>query len=321
MKLRDAVDRYIAWRREHGAKFTAGANILHHFCRYVGEGTGCDQVSEEQVHSYLAGTGKLTGYRANKYSTLTVFYQFAVSRCYATRSPLPLPEQEPPRPAAVPPHIFTQQELRHLFGAIDASRRGAFQLDAVTFRTFLLLLYGAGLRQGEARRLSVEDVDLRNAVLTVRDSKFYKSRLVPTGPDLTKAIGSYAAERSKRPFPQGVNSTFLANRDGSPLAAATLKGAFKKVLHTAGVQQTDASRRAPCLHSFRHTFAVHRLIDWYRADANVQQLLPALSTYLGHANPAGTQIYLSMTPELLREASVRFERYTNACRNGDPNHA
>ncbi len=320
MRLRDAIDCYVAWRRDHGAKFMASANLLHHFCRHVGVGIDCDKVTEAQVRFFLAGAGKLTRYRATKYSALAGFYRFAVSRGYMARSPLPLPEQEPPRPASAPPHIFTQQELQCLFRAIDASRKGALQLDADTFRTFLLLLYGAGLRLGEARRLTVEDVDPRNAVLTVRDSKFYKSRLLPTGPHLTEALREYATKRTTRPFPEGVNSTFLANRDGSTLATATLEKSFRKLLRIAGIQPTETNYRAPCLHGLRHSFAVHRLTAWYRTGADVQRLLPTLSTYLGHANPAGTQIYLSMTPELLREASLRFEHYTDSHRNRAHDH-
>ena len=60
---------------------------------------------------------------------------------------------------------------------------------------------------------------------------------------------------------------------------------------------------------FRHAFAVHRVVTWYQQGADVQHLLPQLATYLGHLHIAATQRYLTMTPELLREASRRFERY------------
>ena len=90
---------------------------------------------------------------------------------------------------------------------------------------------------------------------------------------------------------------------GSPIHS------FRRLRRAAGICDTDRSRLAPTLHSLRHTFAVHCLTAWYRQGADVQRLLPVLSTYLGHAKLADTQVYLSMTPELLQRASLRFERF------------
>ena len=168
-----------------------------------------------------------------------------------------------------------------------------------------------GLRFGEAQRLTLSDVNLSDAILTVRDTKFYKNRLVPVGPQLTVALRAYAAKRAERPLPLGMDSTFLANRDGTSLAKRTVQTAFAKLLQAAGIEASDDGRRAPCLHSLRHAAAVNRLTSWYRRGADVQRLLPALSTWLGHAHLDGTQVYLSMTPELLQEASLRFDHYVN----------
>ena len=145
---------------------------------------------------------------------------------------------------------------------------------------------------------------------TVRNTKFYKTRLVPVGLQLADALSAYATKRAERPLPMGTASTFLANRDGTPLIEGTVRSAFATLLQAAGIHHDkNDRRRSPCFHSLRHTAAVHRLESWYRQGADVQRLLPALSTWLGHAHLDGTQVYLSMTPELLHEASVRFERY------------
>ncbi len=307
MTLRKAIDRYVAWQRSHGAKFNTSAHMLSLFLKYLDEGIDCDAVTRSQVCTFLAGKGPLTRYRENKYGALAGFYRYAISRGYASSSPLPDNEPKPPRSAL--PYIYSRDELRRLFGCIDASRALARQLDAQTFRTLLLLLYGAGLRGGEARSLTVDDVDLSAAVLTVRDTKFYKSRLVPVGPQLADALRSYATLRAKRPCRHGRQSCFLANRDGSPLHKDTVYHAFFRLLRRARIQPTDPSVQAPCMHALRHSFAVHRVTDWYRQGADVQRLLPVLSTYLGHARLRHTQVYLSMTPELLHEAALRFERH------------
>lgn len=307
MTLQQAMEQYIAWRQAHGASFKSVGAILRMFVRHVGAEIDCDAVTSAQVCTFLAGNRPLTHYRVAKHSALSVFYRYAISRGYATHSPLP--GNEPRTPVRLPPHIYSDDELHRLFGAIERSRTRATQVDAHTLRTLLLLLYGAGLRRGEALGLTVSDVDLSDALLTVRNTKFFKSRLVPIGRQLVHALRSYSTHRLKRPLREGDDSAFLASPEGTKLKERTVQCAFAKLLHDAGIPRANDSRQAPCLHSFRHSFAVNRLTSWYRQGADVQRLLPALSTYMGHKNLAGTQVYLSMTPELLHQASLRFERY------------
>ena len=312
MTLRDAIDSYVAWRRDHGAKFDSSARVLHRFGRHVGESVECGSVTDADVLGFLAGNGRLTRYRANKHGALNGFYRYAVSRGLVARSPLPAPEDEPRTPRPAPPYVFSHGELQRLFGAIDVSCRRSAQLDADTLRALLLLLYGAGLRFGEAQRLTLDDADLAEAVLTIRNTKFFKSRLVPVGPQLVDALRTYVAGRIERPLPRRGASTLLANLDGTPLVMDSVRSRFKRLLDAAGIPRDGKDgRRAPCLHSLRHAAAVHRLESWYRQGADVQRLLPALSTWLGHAHLDGTQVYLTMTPELLQEASVRFDRHVN----------
>lgn len=188
--------------------------------------------------------------------------------------------------------------MRRLFGAVDASRQRPVQLDADTLRALLPLLYGAGLRFGEAQRLAFDDVDLDGGALTVRDTKLFKSRVVPVAPKLADALRDHAARRAERPLPKGAAATFLANRDGTPLAKATARDAFLKLLDAAGIRHDGRDgRRAPRLHSLRHAAAVHRLEDWYRQGADMQRLLPALSTWLGHASLDTTNVHAEIDIE------------------------
>ncbi len=312
MMLRDAIDSYVEWRRDHGAKFDTSAHVLHLFGRHVGESVDCGSVTDADVLGFLAGNGRLTRYRANKHGALSGFYRYAISRGLVARSPVPEPQNEPRKPRSEPPYVFSREELRRLFGVIDVSRKRSVQLDADTLRALLLLLYGAGLRFGEAQRLTLDDADLAEAVLTIRNTKFYKSRLVPVGPQLANALRTYVAGRLERPLPRRGGSTVLANLDGTPLVKQTVQHAFGRLLDAAGIRNDgNDGRHAPCFHSLRHAAAVHRLESWYRQGADVQRLLPALSTWLGHAHLDGTRVYLTMTPELLQEASVRFDRHVN----------
>ncbi len=309
ISLREGVEKYIEWQRDHGAKFHSDAQRLRHFSTTMGDGIDCGAVCKEAIVTYLAGNGTLTRTRSGRYGAVAGFYRYAVSRGYATHSPLPSPDSEPRRPKSPRPYIYSHDELQRMFGAIDGTRQRAIQFDGDTFRTLLVVLYGTGLRVGEALKLEIRDVDLLQSVLTIRDAKFYRSRLVPVGPQLSHILRNYAAQRAGRPMSKGEESTFLANLDGSAVPYMTVMNAFKNLLRAAGIRNSSPQIQSPRLHGLRHTFAVHRVTSWYREGAEVQKLLPVLSTYMGHVKLEGTLVYLSMTPELLQEASQRFERY------------
>ncbi|MBD3775250.1 MAG: tyrosine-type recombinase/integrase [Betaproteobacteria bacterium] len=311
MKLHEAIEQYVTWRQAHGAKFTTARNLLRQFLRHADGEAACDAVTKAQVLAFLAGSGAFTRHRENKNYALAGFWRYATSRGYARCSPLP--ETEPRSPLRAPPHIYTRAELQRLIDPknIDVSLRGSKQLDAVTFRTLLLLLYGAGLRFSEATGLTLADVDLSEAILTIRDTKFHKNRLVPMGPQLAAVLASYMSMRPCKGIAEGEVAFLLTNRDGTRLASSTVQAGFDKLRRIAEVRGAAGGRGVPRLHDLRHSFAVHSLTAWYRQGADVQRLLPVLSTYLGHSDLEGTKAYLSMTPELLQQASQRFARYAS----------
>ena len=314
MILREAIERYVLWRQAHGAKFTTGASLLRRFLDHADGDAACDAVTTVQVLAYLAEVPP-TRHRVNRYYALAGFWRHAISRGHAARSPVP--DEAPRSPVRAPPYIYSRDELARLFdrATVEASRRGAVQLDAMTFRTLLLVLYGAGLRFGEATRITLADVDLANAVLTIRATKFYKSRLVPIGPQLAAVLNTHVSKRRRAGLADGREALLLANQDETRLASSTVQAAFDALRRLAGIQRAAGGRTIPRLHDLRHSFAVHRLTNWYRQGADVQRLLPVLSTYLGHADLEGTKFYLSMTPELLEQASLRFARYAEGGRH------
>jgi integrase/recombinase XerD len=202
------------------------------------------------------------------------------------------------------PYIYTQQDLRSLLDAITPERTRS--LSPQTVRTLLLLLYGAGLRLSEALNLEEDHVDLKERVLQVQRSKFFKSRLVPIGPKLAEVLADYAQDR---PSIRGSHRCFLRTKTGCRLEPSLVGKVFRAVRRAAGVKRTDGSRYQPRLHDLRHSRATHCLLAWYRAGADVQVLLPQLSAYLGHAEIVDTQRYLTIIPELREQASERFARY------------
>jgi len=306
MNLAQVVHDYVALKQSMGSRFRTQATILKAFCKAVGD-VAITDVEPQQVESYLAGAGPVTRHWHRKCEALSGFYRFALGRGYVTLSPLP--KTVPKRPQPFRPYIFPEEELRRLFQAAGELETPRMALQGATLRPLLLLLYGAGLRISEALALTLADVDLSVSLLTIRESKFYKTRLVPIGPRLTAALRTYADDRRRQGHANDPAGPFFVTRTGTAVTRGMAERAFVRLRDIAGIAREDGARYQPRLHDLRHAMAVHRLVAWYREGADVQRLLPQLATYLGHVNVAATQRYLAMTPELLREASRRFERY------------
>ena len=298
MKLPALASQYVAYKQDLGMRFHTEARTLKSFCRTMGD-VAITEITADHVHGFIAGTGPVTRFWHRKYEVLRGFYRFATARGHVDCSPLP--KIIPKAPAFVP-YIYSHEELQRLLDADIYCEGSRSKLQPHTWRTLILLLYGAALRIGEALSLKLGDLDLSASILTIRESKFYKTRLVPVSPDLTSVLETYVAWRAKE-HSAGSNPALFLTRNGAPLARCTAENVFRRLRTRAGVLRHDESRYQPRLHDLRHAAAVHRLIFWYRQGADVQRLLPQLATYLGHIHIAATQRYLTMTPELLHEAS------------------
>jgi len=288
-----------------GTGFDTDARHLSALARAVGADIAVADLTEDHLRSYLAPKGVLTPSWHRKYVVLSGFNRFAVGRGYTAS--LPLPKLRPKKQRTFVPYIFRREELRRLLDAVSNRRRDA-RLQPPTMRMILFLLYGAGLRLGEALSLTLADVNLQESILTIREAKFHKSRLVPMGPQLGRAMTLYFRWRHEQGHSQQHNAPFFVTSTSAPVNHATLRKGFEILRDRIELRKRGTGQK-PRLHDLRHSFAVHRLLSWYRRGADVQLLLPKLATYLGHVCICSTQVYLTMTPELLQEASVRFEKY------------
>ena len=304
--LAEAVDSYVTLKRSLGAVFSAETRILRYFARALGD-IPIDTIDRGAVHDFCRGTGPPTRWWERKHQTLRCFFSYLLTRGHVATSPLSEPGPRIPR--SFEPYIYSQDELQRLLDATSILEDRRSPLQHTTFRTLLLVLYGAGLRPSEGLRLRCCDVDLDERILAIWDTKFFKSRLVPIGAALAVALGTYRKAREVLPLPAGARSAFFASRTGGAIKLSRLEKVFVRLREHADVRNPPGARWQPRLHDMRHAFAVHRLVAWYREGADVQACLPLLSIYLGHVNVSGTQAYLTMTPELLAEASKRFERY------------
>jgi site-specific recombinase XerD len=306
MSLSEIIARYITYKQSIGMCFRTPSKILNLFSKTMGN-PEIAEVQPDRVLAFLIGTGPITRNAKDKHDVLRGFYRFAISRGHVGVAPLPARAPRPTR--AFVPYIYSPEELRRLLNTAASSRSDPRSyLQPHTCRMLILLLYGAALRISEALSLTLGDTDLANGILTIRETKFYKTRLVPIGSDLNQALGIYVARRITD-HPANPDARLFCSPKGTGVMPATAEKNFARIRVCAGVLRHDGSRLQPRLHDLRHSFAVHRMVSWYRQGADVQRLLPQLATYLGHANISGTQRYLTMTPDLLQEAGRRFATY------------
>lgn len=306
MRLTDVIDAYLAKQRSLGMRFESAEVLLRRFCRVMGN-REISEITPEAVAVFLQGSGSLSATWMLRYRVLSGFYRFAVSRGYTAFSPLPT--NLPKLPPQQTPYVYSTEELRRLLDATSILKIGHSPQVPAIYRTLLLLLYGSGIRIGEALRLVLQDVDVSEQIITVRDTKFFKTRLVPIGPKLNRELAAHIERRRFLPLPRGEESPLFTTRDGRPWHYVRVISWFQHVRRAAGISCPVGEPRLPRLHDIRHTAAVHRVIAWYRSGQDVQRLLPQLATYLGHIDIRSTQRYLQMTPDLLEAASQRFAQY------------
>lgn len=240
-----------------------------------------------------------------RYQILRRFCRFLAKRRPDTF--VPGDSLRPRRRPPPPPHIYTREEIRLLLdGALSLKDWGYWHpcpIRSNTMHAIVLLLATTGLRISEALHLTLRDVDLAAAVLSIRKSKFNKSRLIPVSKGTASMLRRYRDLRVAV-APVGPDEAFFVSGRGRAYSIDYVERMFRNIALKTGVRAQ--AERGPRLHDLRATFAVTRLLLWYRNGDNVMNRLPMLSTYLGHARVSDTEVYLRITTTLLEEANARF---------------
>lgn len=298
--LRGAVVDYLELRRALGFKLARVDGLLNDFV---------DHLQTRQV-------GHITNDLALEWATLpqdaSAWWwcrRLVVVRGFARYLQAIDPATQVPPPGlihAVPPHaipyLFTDDDVTALLNATTGLTP---PLRAKTYRCLLGLLAVTGMRISEAINLDDADVDLTEGVIVVRHAKFDKTRELVLHPSTVEALSSYRRNRHQH-YPRPSTEAFLVSTAGTRLFYPNVLGVFHRLTDQVGMQGKRNGHR-PRLHDFRHGFAVRSVLDWYAADLDVGPRMAALSTYLGHGQPAHTYWYLSATPELLAFAARRLE--------------
>lgn len=301
----EAVEDYLKYRRKLGVALLTQGDELLRFARYA------DQIEHKgHVTTELAlRWAKLPQKNCPKYWAR----RLDIIRSFAKYMKILISETEIPPKGLLgspyrrtTPHIYSEEEITEI---MKAARNLGPQngLRSYTYITLFGLLASTGMRISEAITMSRENLDIDSGVITIVETKFHKSRIVPLHPTTLQALRSYLDKRNKK-YPIPKTKTFFVNEWGTPLRYKVVSNTFRRIVFSLGWCK-KIGERGPRIHDLRHTFAARRLLEWYRNGDDVHQKISQLSTYLGHSMVANTYWYLTAVPELMAIAASRFERF------------
>jgi integrase/recombinase XerD len=301
--LRKAVEEYLTMRRSLGFKLRDMGYNLHHFVSFM-EQQGASIITVDlALHWAQQPQGVKPAQWASRLSFVRSFarYWSAID----SRTEIPPMGLLPYRAKRATPYIYSDKEIEQLLNAAKNLPPSA-SLRPWTYYTLFGLLAVTGMRISEVICLERSDVDLDRKLLTVRLTKFGKFRLITLHQSTVENLKQYL-QRQDQLHPRSTTSRFFLSNKGIPLTDNMVRWTFVKISCQIGLRKIGDSS-GPRIHDLRHRFAVTTLINWYRTGVNVEQRLPVLSTYLGHAHVTDTYWYLSAIPELLALTKDRLEK-------------
>jgi integrase len=303
ISLRQAVQDYLAMRRSLGFKLRDMGYCLHHFVSFMEkEGASCITAELALRWAQQPG-GVLPAHWATRLSYVRTFARYWSAT--DPRTEIPPTGLLPYRTKRARPYLYSNEEIQQILGAAW-NLPPSTGLRPCTYYTLFGLMTVTGMRISEVIRLDRDDVDLEDGLLTVRLTKFGKSRLIPLHPSTVKKLKVYLNRRDQLHPRPSTSRLFLSNQ-GTPLTDCMVRWTFVKLSRQIGLRK-PGDRCGPRLHDLRHRFAVTTLLHWYQTGVDVEQRMPVLSTYLGHAHVTDTYWYLSGIPELLELTKDRLEK-------------
>ena len=294
------MDHFLQEKRACGYTYHEPVRMLHRLDEFlVQEGLQTPELPRSVARDWLAKKPHESASTQQRRITLVrQFSRFLLRAGY----PAYVPDSTlAARKPTFVPRMLTHEELRKFFDAVDTLEPTARSpLRHLIMPEIFRLLYGCGFRVREVLKLRVRDVDLNQGIITVRQGKFRKDRLVPPTLSLVNRLRKYADRFESRPL----DAIFFPGPNGGPFALRTVYTLFRKLLLQCGIPHAGRGK-GPRIHDYRHLFAIHTLRRWYRDGEDLDAKLPLLATYLGHQNLCGTQRYLHLTAELFPEITTR----------------
>jgi integrase/recombinase XerD len=229
---------------------------------------------------------------------------------------LPRPDRRPQQQVTRQwrrPYIYSPDEVRLLLDTARVYPSPRAPLRPLSLYTMLVIAYCAGLRLSEIARLNLDDVDLQAGTITIRETKFFKSRILPLAATVVAALGDYIEARRRAGAPQDpASGLFWHDQGDARYTSQSIASALTDILRRAGLKPLRG-KVGPRIHDLRHSMVVNCITAWYRAGINPQQRLPYLATYLGHRDIHSTLVYITVTQDLLQQAGERFRTSSARC--------
>ena len=307
------VRSYIDLHQSLGKHYQSHKATLQQFDRFLhAQAVASPQAVTSTLVEHWQGTLTCCGQvRIHRVRFVYHFFEYLRSLAVVVHNPVPRLLTNPRRMprSAFKPYIFTPEQLTAILAAArQLPDNHVCRYRAQICATLLTLLQALGLRHGEARRLRLCDIHFDRQTLFIAQTKFHKSRYVPFGPRVGQCLQRYLQVRHTLLQPVRDDDPLFVTKWRKPIGYGMLGRVFRNILSTLGITGMPG-QGAPRIHDMRHSFAVNRLLRWYREGLNVQSRLPLLSTFLGHSSPQSTEVYLTITADLLREANTRFHRH------------
>jgi site-specific recombinase XerD len=305
------IEQYVAAKRALGTRYNSVVYDLGLWDQFISAHgvTAWTQIDHALTQRFLDSRPRRSAKSFNVLlSTSRSFFAYLARHGLVVRNPVDVPKRQ--LRDIRQPYIFNAEQIQRLLQAAkvlptQGSSRNRGQVCYVIFA----LLYGVGLRVGEVCRLTMADVDLQRRALLIRETKFDKTRWVPLGPNLYRLLSDYLVSRKHMVAADLSDEIPLFSfTQGKPVTRSTIGKIFRNLVRQLALKVQPGCAQ-PRLHDLRHSFAVGRLVRWYRQGMNVSSRLCALSTFMGHVDPSSTQVYLTITEELLSEAGKRFESF------------
>ena len=299
--LAPLMEQFVELKRASGYRFNTGAGELGRFDRYLSEQAlrQCE-LPRSVTRNWL--TKRSHESAATQQNRARIVRDFARFMCG-----LGYPAYVPDRSLSCKqvtyfaPRILTHAEIERLLQTVDQMPPGGHSpLRHLVMPELFRLLYGCGFRVNEVLHLHMSDVDLDRGILTVRDGKFGKDRLVPPAVSLVERLKRFNSEVG----PRKSDDYFFPTLHGGPWSLQAVYQTYRELLLRCGIAHGGRGK-GPRVHDLRHTFAVHTLLRWYREGVKLDAKLPVLAAYLGHQSLAGTARYLHLTAELFPEITAR----------------
>jgi integrase/recombinase XerD len=288
VKLSEAVAGYVSRRRAEGSPFVSSEAVLKILCVRCGD-LELQELSADHVASYIHSPKISPVTRSSRYSVVSGFLTF-----YRVRGSMPLIQVEKPVPQrdCRLPIVYTHEQIRSLLNAAAKANWQGDEIDGSTLRMILLVLYATGATVDEVVRLQRLNIDLKRRCIDFKGTPRHSSRRLPIGRDLCRELGIYSRTHCKN----SQETLLFCFKSGREIKRYNLWNRFGRLCGMVGI---PASRdgHVPRLHDLRATFAVHRLTSAIRAGQNMNEIIPALSTYLGSSVLTRAEHFLSFIPE------------------------